>query len=133
MSIQVIRAYFETRLKTFADSQSPAVPISFENLAFTKPTSGNFLECFLLPNQTINPTVDGLRKREIGIFQVNCWTRQGAGSGDGMSLAQSIVDLFPLIPKGVVSVEKTPSIEKSLLDPSGWYITPVTVEYRLES
>jgi hypothetical protein len=50
-----------------------------------------------------------------------------------MTIAQGIVDLFPLVPKGAVSVEKTPSIEKSLLDNSGWYITPVTIEYRLET
>jgi hypothetical protein len=133
MAIQTIRSFFEGALKTWADAQSPALSISFENTSFSKPSTGNFLECFLIPNETINPAVNGTRKREIGIFQVNVWTRQNSGSKDAMTIAQGIVDLFPLVPKGAVSVEKTPSIEKSLLDNSGWYITPVTIEYRLET
>jgi hypothetical protein len=133
MSTSTIGAFFESALKNWADSQSPVIPIAFENEHFEKPSTGNFIECFLLPNETINPTVNGLRKREIGIFQVNVWTRQGYGTQAAMSIAQGIIDLFPLVPKGAVSIEKTPSIEKGLNDPSGWYVLPVTIYYRLES
>jgi hypothetical protein len=133
MTTQVVRDFFENTLKAWAAAQSPAIPISYENVAFTKPTSGSFLECFLLPAATLNPSVRGNRKREVGIFQVNIWTKQGVGSKAGMTIAQAIVDLFPIVPKGTVSIEQHPSIEKSLQDTSGWFITPITCMYRYES
>lgn len=134
MTTATIRSYFEGKLKTFADAQSPVVPIAFENAAFTKPTSGLFLECFIMPSTTINPSTDAVRKREVGICQVNCWSLQGIGTKAGMALAQSIVDLFPVVPKGTVSIESTPSVERGMLDQqSGWFIIPVVITYRYES
>lgn len=133
MSNSIIRAALETTLLNWAAAQNPVIPVAKENSSFTKPTSGVFLECFVLPSNVINPTIDGIRKRYLGIFQVNVWVPSGGGSMTATSVAQNIVDLFPVIPKGVVSIEKTPSIEKSLLDTSGWFVTPVTIQYRFES
>lgn len=135
MSDSKIRVELETRLLTWANAQTPKVPIAFQGVAFTKPTDGSpYLECFLLPAATLNRTVDGKRKTYIGLFQVNCWVQSGKGMGAVEALAQKVIDLFPILPKtGSVSVEQTPSAENSLLDDSGWLIVPVTVKYRMET
>lgn len=134
MSNTVIRAELETRLKAWADAQTPKIPISFEGVPFTKPTSGMYLECFLLPAATIDVDVSATRKRRLGIFQVNCWMESGTGMRQVEILAQNIIDLFPIVPKtGAVSIESTPYADDSILDPSGWIAVPVTVQYRHES
>lgn len=130
MSNAKIRAELEARLKTWADAQT--IPIAFEGVPFTKPDV-SYLECFLLPGPTLNKTVDGKRKTYIGIFQVNCWFKSGTGMGVGEKLSQSVIDLFPILPKiGSVSVEQTPSADKALPD-NGWEIIPVTIKYRMET
>lgn len=134
MSDLIIRSELETRLKTWADAQVPKVLISSEGVPFTKPTDGVFLEAFLLPSATLNPEVSGVRKRQLGIFQVNCWAKSGKGMKAVEQLAQNVIDLYPLFPKaGNVSIEQTPNAEPSILDTSGWIVVPVTIKYRYES
>lgn len=133
MSNAVIRAELETRLKTWADAQSPQVPIAFQNVSFTKP-AGPYLEAYLIPNATLNKELSGSRKTYIGLFQINCWAPKGTGMGQVEALAQSIVDdVFPFLgPDGAVSIEQTPSADPPLWD-AGWVIVPVTVKYRMET
>jgi len=134
MSNSVIRAELEARLKTWADAQLPKVPVSYEGVAFTKPTDGVFLESFLLPTTTIDVNVDGSRKRYLGIFQINCWAKSGSGMRPVETLAQEIIDLYPILPKsGAVSIEATPEAERAVPDTSGWMVVPVVIEYRYES
>lgn len=133
MSNAVVRAALETKLKQWADSQSPAVPVSFENVSFTKPSDGTFLECMLIPNMTLNKEVSGSRATLVGLFQVNCWARQGKGMRAAEQLAQNVINLYPIVPKtGAVSIEGTPYAESPLYDNSGWIIVPVVINYRLE-
>jgi hypothetical protein len=135
MSNSIIRAELETRLKTWADAQSPKIPIAFQNVPFTKPTTSGsvFLECFLIPNVTMNIELSGQRSTLYGIFQVNCWVQQGKGMKAAETLAQSVINIFPMLPKtGDVSIEGTPTAEPSLLDDSGWVVVPVTIKYRYE-
>lgn len=135
MSNSIIRATLEGKLVQWANAQTPKVPIAFEGVAFQKPADGSpFLQPILLPNPTANKTVDGKRKTYTGLFQINCWAQSGKGMGQVEQLAQSVIGLYPMLPKvGSVSVEKTPAAEKSLPDDSGWLIVPVTVQYRMES
>lgn len=136
MSISIVRAALETRLKTWADAQSPPIKIAFESVTFSKPADGSpYLHCFLLPNTTINRQTDGLSKTLMGLFQVNVWTQAGQGTGTADALAESIVNLFPVIPKfSAVSVEQTPYVNRRQPDGgTGWDITPVLIKYRYES
>lgn len=134
MSNSIIRAELETRLKTWADAQVPKIPIAFEGVGFTKPTSGVYLEPFLLPSATMNNTVAGSRITRYGMFHVNCWALSGKGMREVETLAQSIVDLFPILPKsGTVSIERTPFVHDKETDLSGWVYVGVTIEYRHET
>ena len=134
MSDSIIRAELESRLAAWANAQVPKIPIAYEAVAFTKPTTGVFLEAELHPAITIDRDVSGASRRYLGLFQVNCWTRSGKGMAEGEALANSIIGLFPMLPKqGNVSIESTPYTETSILDSAGWVITPVTIKYRYDT
>lgn len=127
-----VRSELEGRIKDWADSQSPKVPVSWEGIAFTKPLNGVFIQPFILPAQTQNPTVDGNRTRELGILHINCWSPDGIGMGRVEDLANSIVAAFPILPKvGTVSIERTPSKQTPMVA-DGWRILPVVIYYRRE-
>jgi hypothetical protein len=131
MSISVIRAALETRLTDWALTQS--LPIAYQNVGFTKP-EGAYLEAILIPNLTMNKEVSGVRKTMLGLFQVNIWTPEGQGVGQAEAIAQGIVNLFPMVPKfGSVSIESTPTPERTRPDEDGWAVTPVLMTYRYEA
>lgn len=131
MSTAIVRAALETRLATWASTQS--LPIAYQNVGFTKP-NGPWLEAILIPNLTMNKEITGTRKTMLGFFQVNVWTPQGQGTGQAEAIAQGIVDLFPMVPKfGSVSIESTPSVERTHPDEDGWAVTPVLITYRYEA
>ena len=134
MSNSVIRAELDSKLKAWADAQIPKVPVAYEGFPFTKPTDGVFVESFLIPAITMDSDVSGDSKRYLGIYQINCWARSGRGMKQVETLAQNIINLFPMLPKtGSVSIESTPYAEKYVLDQSGWVILPVTIQYRYEA
>lgn len=135
MSNAIIRAAFETKLKAWAEAQTPKVLVAYENAPFTKPALGtNWVECFLVPNDTLNKTVDAKRKTYQGVFQINCWSQQGKGMGAVERLSQSLVDLFPVVPKtSSVSVEGTPIVRSAVPDQTGWIVVPVLIRYRYEA
>lgn len=135
MSNVIIRKYFETKLKTFADAQVPPIKTAFEQSAFTKPANqATFFECWLAPANTINVSTDGSRKRYLGYFQINIWVKEGQGSTIADGLAQQLIGLFPVVPKdSAVSVEQPGCQHLAFPDASGYSITPVDFYYRFES
>lgn len=134
MSNTVIRAALEGRLKTWADAQVPVVRFAPENVSFVKPTDGSlWVEPFLIPNVTMNNELSGSRKTLLGLFQVNCWAPKGQGMRPVETLAQNVIDLFPLVPKfGAVSIESTPYAGRPDESDSSWVIVPVLMQYRYE-
>lgn len=132
MSIPIIRKDLEGKLKTFATTNS--LPVAWENTAFTKPTSGIWLEPKLIPVATLNRVITGVKHTYLGIFQVNVWCPKGLGFGAGDAIAYSLSVHFPVIPKsGFVSVEQTPTVGAPIPDDSGWQIIPVQIKYRYEA
>lgn len=106
MSELLIRAAFETRLKTWADAQVPAIPIAFENVAFTPP-QGRYLRAFILPARTVSRTIDGQNRQRKGVLHVSIVLPIGAGAGAATAIEAALEALFPLtepIVQGGVSV-----------------------------
>ena len=132
MSNTVIRSELEQRLQTWANSFNPVIPIAWEGVAFQLP-SERYLQPFMIPAATTNPSVDGSRKRYTGIFQVNVYVKDGKGTKAINELCDSLINYFPVIPKsGNVSIEQTPSVSNGIaLD--GWRVVPVSIPYRMES
>lgn len=129
-----VRSELEVRLAAFAAAQSPAIPVSYQSVPFTKPASSPFMECFIVSASTITTTVDARRQRERGNFQVNLWWPSGVGAGKVEALAKSLALAFPVIPKqGTVSIEDSANVRNLILDQAGWIIAPVSIPYRAES
>ena len=124
-----------TRLATWAAAHNPVLTIAREGQSFTKPADGSpFVSVHMFPGDTMNVSVDGVRKRFRGEFTVNVWTKDGIGTGTGEAICQELAELFPVVPKSMlpVSVEQPPSIKKSIQDDSGWLVFPVAIMYRME-
>ncbi|MBP8812319.1 MAG: DUF4128 domain-containing protein [Laribacter sp.] len=131
MNQTAIRAALEQRLKTWADAHAPPLKIAWQNVEFTPPT-GPHLRAFLLPGETLDPTIGGGHQRRIGLFQVSVYAPEGIGPSLGDELADDIVSLFP---RGLsicgVQIDSTPSIAGPRPEP-GWSVTPVSIRYRVD-
>lgn len=129
------RSELETRLKAFADSFSPSLPIAIENKSFKRPDPPSpYLECFLANGQTISASIDAMRQRERGIWAVNCYVPSNLGTKKLEEIVQGVLDTFRVIPKiGTVSIEYPGNTSKMVLDPAGWACIPITFQYRVET
>lgn len=136
MSNAVIRVALETRLKRIASTVNPVPPIAYQNAAFEKPTSGVWLECFLIPSATLDRDVRAQGKTFIGMFQINVWYPVGLGMGLVESACDYLMAGFPSAAKDPkypkLSITGT-STGGALNDPSGWVAIPVLVNYRYDS
>jgi len=96
MSDRVIRSLFEARLKAWASARVPALPIAYEDVAFTPPTNGAaYLKAFLLPGNTDSEDLEGKHTSYRGVFQVSVVTASGVGRGAAGLIADEIAALFP--------------------------------------
>lgn len=130
-----IRQELESKVAEWAATQSPPIPVSYEGVPFTKPASGPYLQLFMLPSVTTNPTVDGVRKRIRGFFQINVCVPDGKGSKQVEEIAEAIASLFPVADKAAfptVSIEQHAQTGQATID-AGFRVVPVTVRYRQES
>lgn len=128
------RSELETRLKAFADSQSPPIVIAIENKSFTRPAGSPYLECFLSKGDTISATVDAMRNRERGVWGVNCYVPSNMGMAKLEAIVQGVLDTFRVIPKlGTVSIESPGNTSKMIIDAAGWACIPITFPYRVET
>jgi hypothetical protein len=93
MSQALIRKAFETRLKTWADAQTPAIPVAWQNVPFTPP-SGRYLRAFTIPSHTTSEQLDRTDRQFFGIFQVTLCMNLGTGAAAAESLSASISAYF---------------------------------------
>ena len=131
MTQRTIRAEIEAKLKTWADAKSPQIQIAYENVDFVKPDT-TWIQMFLIPAITANTTVDTKRKTHLGMVHFNIYTKLNKGTKESETLAQELIELFPVFPKtGTVSIEQTGSIYNPFND-AVWRVTPVRIRYRQE-
>lgn len=96
MSDRIIRSLFEGRLKAWATARVPALPIAYEDVAFTPSADGSpYLRAFLLPANTTSEDLEGKHTAYRGVFQVSVVTKAGAGRGAAELIAEEIAALFP--------------------------------------
>lgn len=95
MSEQLIRKAFESRLKTWADAQTPAIPIAWQNLKFTPP-GGRYVEAAMLLAPVQTTSLDGVCKAWRGVFQVVFCLPVNIGSSTAESLIASLRTAFPV-------------------------------------
>lgn len=136
MSIVTIRSKIVTALSNWASAKVPAIPLAREgDSKFVIPANnGTYIEVFVIPANTLSPTVEGTRKRYMGEVVCNIHVKDGIGTALSEGLAEEIAALFPVVPKMYlpVSVEQTPSIKRPVVEPNGMRVTPVCFPYRAE-
>ena len=129
MTQRTLRKEIEDKVAAWAATKS--IPIAYENVTFVKPST-TFIELYIIPATTVNPTVAAKRATLYGMIQFNIYCKSGEGSKKSEDLAQELIDLFPVVPKiGTVSIEQTGSIMNPLYD-SQWRVLPVRIRYRQE-
>lgn len=128
-----VRSEIESRINTWATAQVPPIPIAIEGRSFTKPTTGPYLEVFLIGSNNINRNVAAEGTRTYGILQINCYAPANKGMGEVEALRDNMVALFPVLPKtGTVSIEAPLSWSGSdVID--GYVCVPVRGNYRTET
>jgi hypothetical protein len=128
-----VRTEVETKLATWAAAQTPVVPVSYENVPFTKPTATAWLQIFFLDAITVNPDVAASGERETGIFQINVCTPENKGTKERDALVTAMKGLFPVLPKtGTVSFERPPTVSNGYNRTDGFFVTPMSFSYRQE-
>lgn len=130
MTQRTLRKEIEDKVALWAISKN--IKIAYENVPFTKPDS-TFVELYIIPATTVNPTVDAKRATQYGLIQFNIYCKAGEGTKKSEDLAQELIQLFPVVPKsGTVSIEQTGSIMAPLYD-AQWRVLPVRFRYRQEN
>ena len=125
------RSEIESRLATWASAQK--IPVAFENVPFTKPATGSYLEIYMLESLSTNRDVSAQEIRTRGTFQINCYAPVGNGMATVEALASSVIALYPVVPKvGMVSIE-SPLNGSHATTMEGFMCIPVRGRYRVES
>lgn len=96
MSDLKIRQLFESRLAAWAAARLPALPIAYEDKAFTAPANGGtHLKAFLMPGTSDSEDLEGKHTSYRGLFQVSVVTKAGIGRGPAGLIAEELAALFP--------------------------------------
>lgn len=136
MSKRQIRAAFESRLNTWAQEQSPAIRVAWENAPFT-PTTYPYLRAFIVPADTDSLDLAGEHRLYSGLFQVNVIGETGKGAAQVERIAEALTELFPLnlripVSDGVVLVY-SPMSEGPAMPDGGTFTLPVWCRYRMDT
>lgn len=95
MSEGLIRQAFETVLSAWAASQSPAVPVAWQNVSLVPQPTGRYLRTFLLPANSFSEDIGRRHTGFSGIYQISVCAPTGTGNAEGEALAASLRALFP--------------------------------------
>jgi hypothetical protein len=136
MSDALIAQAFETTLKAWADAQTPAIPVAWENVAFEPPSSGGrYMHAFMLPNRTRSLFLDGSGRTRVGIFQINLSMPIGTGAGAARTLAAALDTAFSVtITAGGLRIYLlSPMSAAPPLPNSHRFVVPISAEYRADS
>jgi len=134
MSNVIVRAGFESRLKTWAAAKVPAIPIAYENAPFAPP-AGRYVAAYLMPANTNINTLEGTDREYRGIFQASIIVPANAGSGEAQALAAELDALYGIgfTHGGLrITLIKPMSAANAIQDASG-YTVPVSCLYRADA
>lgn len=136
MSDALVRAAFETRLLAWANAQSPAIPVAFENAAFMPPV-GRYVRAYLLPAPTASETLNGEHRRRMGVFQVSLCMPIGSGPGAAAALTASLDAAFPMaLPMTQGSLRLfmlSPMSPGPAIQEPDRFVVPVSCTYRADT
>lgn len=135
MTMARIRTAFESKLNTWAQAQSPALPVAWPNVTFTPPV-GSYVRAFLIPSSTASRDIGGKNRSYTGIFQASLFLPIGSGPALADSLAGSLDAAFPVdtqLISGSLRITLTsPMSAAAAVEEPDRYLVPVSCSYRAE-
>lgn len=127
-----IRAAIESRLAAWVALQSPAIPVAWQNLAFTPPTvtatNSTYIRPFLMPAGRSGMSLCDVE--EAGVYQVSIYSKANVGPGAAEALAQSLCAYFAPSQYTGFRVQIPPYFAQGTNTDDGRYFTPVSIFYR---
>lgn len=145
MTQALVRRALESRLLTWAQAQSPQIPIAWRNRVFDPPET-RYVRADLIPNPILSDTLDRVHRRFEGVFQVTLCMPTGTGPGATDALVSSLGVVFN--PSAPIDVTQTVESVTTLLirvyilqpvspgppqpDPER-YTVPVSILYRADT
>jgi hypothetical protein len=134
MSQATIRKGFETRLKAWADAQTPAIPVAWPNVAFVPP-AGRYVRAFVLPAKTQYLSLDGVCRTWRGILQASFCMPLGTGAGTVESLVASLDAYFAstFVQDGQRIYLLEPLSAAPAIQEPDRYVVPVSAAYRSDT
>lgn len=138
MSDLKIRQLFEGRLAAWAIARSPALPIAYEDKAFTAPVNGGaYLKAFLMPGTTDSEDLEGKHTSYRGLFQVSVVTKAGIGRGPTGMIAEELAALFPnnleLSKAGFSVFVRSPMASTAAIQDDTVSVLPLRFTYRADT
>jgi hypothetical protein len=135
LSTKLIRSLYEQHLAAWAAARS--LPVAWQNVPFTPPTSGLYLRAFLLPATTDSLDLEGAHRLYTGVFQVSIVAPSGQGSGAAEQLAADLATEFPLNLRlssgGFTVLTISPCSQGPAIQDSSSYVIPVSFRYRADA
>lgn len=126
------RTEIETTLANFLNTLAPAIPVAWEGVPFNKPTSGIWVQPFMVSNTPVCANIGAQRFRTIGTYQINVFFKDGEGSAKVEAFANQIAALYPVFPKsGTVSFDKPTNAQTPYTD-TDFRVVPVRIVWRTE-
>lgn len=134
MSQATIRKAFETRLKTWADAQTPVIPVAWPNVAFNPP-AGRYARADMLPAPSQYLTFDQTGKTWRGVFHVRLCMPIGTGAGVVEALIASLsADFAPTFEQDGLRVYLlSPLSAAPAMNEADRYVVPVSAPYRVDT
>ena len=134
MSDKIIRSLFEGRLKAWATARVPALPIAYEDVAFTPPADGStYLRAFLLPANTTSEDLEGKHTAYRGIFQVSVVTKAGIGRGAAEGIAALYPNNLALTKSDLTVYVRSPMSTGSAQQGDTTTTLPLSIQYRADT
>lgn len=132
MSQAIIRQALETKLNTWAAAQTPSIPVAWENVPFTPPST-RYIRSNILPAPTTSGTLARTHVRYSGILQVTLVMPNNSGPSAADALIDSLRTAFDpalLITQGAIKIYVIePASPSPPLQEQDRFIIPVSIQY----
>jgi len=137
MSHKIIRSLLEARLKAWAGSRTPALPIAYQNVPFTPRNGETYLRAFLIPAGIVSNDLAGVHRLYTGVFQITIVTPTGNGPSGAETIADELAALYPLndrlVRNGLTALIMTPVEPGPEQTEDAAFALPVSFQYRADT
>jgi hypothetical protein len=132
MTQALVRQALEAKLNTWAQAQTPAIVVAWENVPFTPPAT-RYVRSNILPAPTVSQTLAKTHVRYSGIYQVTLVMPNNSGPGAADALIDSLRTAYTpatLITQGTLKLYIIePASPAPPLQEGDRYIIPVSIQY----